>query len=230
MEKKAVIIPAAGSGTRMGSDIPKPFIKISGKSILQRSIECFLDIDELSQVVVATSDEYFDDCHSIFSSFDAPGISFDVIKGGKERQHSIWNALQIIQPNVSLVAIHDAVRPFVNSDRIKECFDVAQRFGGAVLGVPVKDTIKKIDEDSFIKETPSRSSLWQAQTPQVFKKDLIIEAYRTALKENFLGTDDASLVERMDKPVKMVGSNRENFKITYPIDLEIAKLIIENGL
>lgn len=214
----------------MGSDIPKPFMKISGRSILQRSIECFLDIDELSQVVVATSAEYFDDCYSIFSSFDAPEISFDVIEGGKERQHSIWNALQVIQSDVNLVAIHDAVRPFADSDRIKKCFDAAQEFGGAVLGVPVKDTIKKIDEDYFVKETPSRSALWQAQTPQVFKKDLIIEAYRSALKEKFLGTDDASLVERMAKPVKMVESNRENLKITYPIDLEIAKLIIENGL
>lgn len=214
----------------MGSGIPKPFIKILGKSILQRSIECFINIGGLSQVVVATTAEHFNECRLIFSNLDSMDISFEVIKGGEERQFSIWNALQVINTDVDLVAIHDAVRPFADTDRISECFDAAQKFGGAVLGVPVKDTIKKVDGDNFIKETPARSMLWQAQTPQVFKKHLIKRAYSSALKEEFLGTDDASLVERIGESVKMVESNRENLKITYPIDLEVAELIIRKSL
>lgn len=212
----------------MGSDIPKPFIKISGKSILQRSIESFLNIEGLSQVVIAASTNYLDDCHEIFSNFDSSDISFEVVEGDIERQYSIWNALQIIDDEVELVAIHDAVRPFTEPDKIISCFSAANEFGGAVLGVTAKDTIKKVDESDFIKQTPERAFLWQAQTPQVFKKHLIKEAYRSAIEDKFLGTDDASLVERIGGTVKMIEGNRENFKITYPIDLQVAELIIKN--
>lgn len=212
----------------MDSDIPKPFIKISGKSILQRSIECFLNIEGLSQVVVATSTNYLDDCYEILSKFDSSVISFEVVEGGLERQDSIWNALQIINDDVELVAIHDAARPFTELDNIILCFKAANEFGGAVLGVLVKDTIKQVDESNFIKQTPERAFLWQAQTPQIFKKHLIKEAHRSAIEDKFLGTDDASLVERIAGTVKMVEGNQENFKITYPIDLQVAELIIKN--
>ena len=230
MEKKAVIIPAAGSGIRMGSDIPKPFIKISGKTILQRSIECFLEIEGVVQIIIATSEEYFDECNKIFASIHASNISFQVIEGGTERQYSTQNALNEVNSKVELVAIHDAVRPFANTSQIRDCFKAANEIGGAILGVPAKDTIKKVNAENFIKKTPSRSELWQAQTPQIFKTYLIKEAYDSAIKNNFLGTDDASLVEQIGEKVKIVNGSRENFKITYPIDLKVAELIINKSI
>lgn len=230
MGNKAVIIPAAGSGTRMGSDVPKPFIKISGKTILQRSIECFLGIKGLDQVIVATSKDYIEDCKKIFDKFKESGVVFLAIEGGAERQYSIQNALNKLDENIELVAIHDAVRPFVHPDHIRSCFKEAAEYGGAILGVPAKDTIKKVNTEYIIEETPDRSVLWQAQTPQVFKKDLIRKAYASAITNKFLGTDDASLVEKIGGKVRVVEGDRGNFKITYPIDLKIAELILMNNL
>lgn len=230
MKKKAVIIPAAGSGVRLGSDIPKPFIELSGKTILQRSIECFLGVEGVVYVVVATSLDNFETCNRIFEEFKQPDISFNLVKGGAERQASILNAMNTLPDDIELVAIHDAVRPFASLESIEECFRAASELGAAIVGVPVKDTIKKIDANERIVETPDRSELWQAQTPQIFKKDIIREAYQFAVKENFLGTDDASLVERIGVDIKMVEGDRKNLKITYPIDLKIAELIIKDGL
>jgi 2-C-methyl-D-erythritol 4-phosphate cytidylyltransferase len=213
----------------MGSDVPKPFLILSGKTILQRSVECFLSIEGLDQVIVATSKDYLDDCQKIFDKLKGTGVFFLAIEGGTERQYSIQNALNKLDENIELVAIHDAVRPFVHVNHIRNCFKEAAEFGGAVLGVPAKDTIKKVNSEYVVEETPDRSLLWQAQTPQVFKKDLIRKAYTSAITNNFLGTDDASLVERIGGKVKMVEGDRGNFKITYPLDLKVAELILMNN-
>ncbi len=226
----AVIIPAAGSGTRLGSRLPKPFIEIGGKSILERTISRFLKIDCLHQVIVATSSEYILTLEQIFSSFPHSHVNFIVVEGGNERQHSIYNALKKVQPEIELVAVHDAVRPFVSVENIFECISVAKEVGGAVLGVPAKDTIKKINSEGVILETPNRAQLWQAQTPQIFQKALLGKAYDIAIKDGFLGTDDASLVEHIGGVVKMVEGDRANLKITYPIDLKIAELLIQEEL
>ncbi|MEQ8577404.1 MAG: 2-C-methyl-D-erythritol 4-phosphate cytidylyltransferase [Balneola sp.] len=227
MKSKAVIIPAAGSGTRLGSDVPKAFIEISGKTILQRSIECFLNIDGMMQIIIPAPQKYISTCERICSGLEAGSINFKVVEGGSERQYSIWNGLKVLKSEVELVAVHDAARPFVKEEFVSSCFVTADKVGGAVLGIPVKDTIKEVKRDLEIRSTPERSSLWQAQTPQVFKKDMIVEAYESALKEGFLGTDDASLIERIGGEVKMVMGDSENLKITYPVDLKMAELIAE---
>ncbi|MBR9918541.1 2-C-methyl-D-erythritol 4-phosphate cytidylyltransferase [bacterium] len=227
MKSKAVIIPAAGSGTRLGSDVPKAFIEVSGKTILQRSIECFLNIDGMMQIIIPAPKNYISTCKRICSELESRSVSLEVVEGGSERQYSIWNGIKVLNTGVELVAVHDAARPFVKEELIVNCFKTADEFGGAVLGVPVKDTIKEVKGYLEIKSTPERDSLWQAQTPQVFTKDLIVEAYRSALKEDFLGTDDASLVERIDGRVKMVMGDFENLKITYPVDLKMAEIIAE---
>ncbi len=230
MEKKAVIIPAAGSGIRLGSDIPKPFLDLKGKTILQRSIECFLEVEGLVQVIVASSKNYLKVCGEICDEVISEDVSFQVIEGGKERQHSISNAISLLSSDVVLVAIHDAVRPFVKRHYIEECFNIAAECGGAVLGIPAKDTIKRVSSKILIEETPHREHLWQAQTPQVFKKELLQKAYQNALQSNFVGTDDSSLVERIGVTIKMVEGDRRNLKITYPIDLKVAELIISESL
>ncbi len=225
MSELSVIIPAAGSGARMGSEIPKPFIKVGKKSILEHTISRFLEVPDVVQIVIATSKNYISEIESMVAGLSGR-VAFKVVEGGRERQYSIYNALQYISEVAMLVAVHDAVRPFVRPELIEECCAVAEKIGGAVLGVPAKDTIKKVDVENIIESTPDRSYLWQAQTPQVFQKELLIKAYEFALEENFVGTDDASLVERIGGKIQMVEGDRENLKITYPVDLKVAELIL----
>ncbi|MGN8225154.1 2-C-methyl-D-erythritol 4-phosphate cytidylyltransferase [Gracilimonas sp. BCB1] len=228
MSKLSVIIPAAGSGERMGSDIPKPFIKVGDKTILEHTISRFLEVPDVAQIIIATSKSYIPTIKSLFEQLSAD-IQLDVVEGGAERQFSIYNALKLVSAECELVAVHDAVRPFVRKQLIEECCEVASSIGGAVLGVPAKDTIKKVDADKVIESTPDRSVLWQAQTPQVFQKELLVRAYESALDESFIGTDDASLVERLGGAIQMVEGDRENLKITYPVDLKVAELILGVG-
>ncbi|MFN1835843.1 2-C-methyl-D-erythritol 4-phosphate cytidylyltransferase [Balneola sp. MJW-20] len=228
MNALSLIIPAAGSGVRLGSEIPKPFIRIGDKTILEHTVRRFLDYKGLKQVVIATSAAYLEEVQVMLDGIGAASIMMKAVEGGAERQYSIYNALGEVDERSELIAVHDAVRPFISATIIEQCCRIADEYGGAVVGVPAKDTIKKVDEDNVIIETPDRSMLWQAQTPQVFKKELLIRAYESAMNHDLLGTDDASLVEAVGGVVKMVEGERENLKITYPIDLQVAELILKN--
>lgn len=228
MIKLAVIIPAAGSGTRMGSRIPKPFLMLQNITILEHTIRCFSKMQLVSQIVISTSEEWFDDVGEILGKYKNVGLKLAVVLGGNERQFSIQNGFSVIDKDISLIAVHDAVRPFISEELVTECSLKAQEFGGAIIAVPAKDTIKQVDSSFSIIDTPDRSTLWQAQTPQIFKKELLISAYESALETGFLGTDDASLVERIGGIVKVVEGDRRNLKITYPIDLKIAELILKD--
>lgn len=181
----------------------------------------------MMQIIIPAPKNYISTCKRICSKLENTSVNLEVVEGGTERQYSIWSGIKVLNSDIELVAVHDAARPFAKEEFIVNCFKTADEFGGAVLGTPVKDTIKEVKEDLEVQSTPERGSLWQAQTPQVFIKDLIIEAYKAALKEDFLGTDDASLVERIDGKVKMVLGDFENLKITYPVDLKMAELIAE---
>lgn len=226
MATKALIIPAAGAGSRMNKDIPKPFLQLGGCTIIERTIQCFLSLNGLEQVLVPTSGSYLDETKEILNKVLPTNVEGIGLGGGDTRQQSIYKALQKVG-DVSLIMVHDAVRPFVKQEHIFNCCQAAEESGGAVLGVPAKDTIKKIDDSQIIRETPSRKYLWQTQTPQVFQKELLMEAYQKANKDNFLGTDDSSLVERIGQTVVMVEGDRTNFKITYPLDLKLAQLLVE---
>ena len=227
MDTVALIIPAAGSGSRLNKPVPKPFVEVEGTTILEHTIDCFLPLEGLRQVIVATSSEYLEKAETILDNLDVNSVvKTGCVIGGRERQHSIQNALDQVGES-DLVAVHDAVRPFVRLEVIKNCCQAAATHGASVAGVPAKDTIKKVDEKQFILETPERKYLWQAQTPQVFRRKLLVRAYEDAQKDNFIGTDDASLVERLGVPIRMVESDRMNFKITYPLDLRLARILIE---
>ena len=227
MIKLAVIVPAAGSGTRMGSRLPKPFLKLQDLTILEHTIRCFAKMEAVTQIVISTSEEWMDEVNAILNKYKEDVEKLSVVTGGDERQYSIYNAFSVIDEGIPLIAVHDAVRPFISEELVINCSKSAQEFGGAIIAVPAKDTIKKIDLDFSIVVTPDRSSLWQAQTPQIFKRELLISAYKSALESGFLGTDDASLVERIGGTVKVIEGDRRNLKITYPIDLKIAELILE---
>lgn len=226
MNSIGLIIPAAGSGSRLRTDIPKPFLKLAGRSVLEHTINRFAGLEGLSKIVVSTSEAYVQQTEQMLAGQVFGSVDLIVVEGGRERQNSIYNALQQAD-DVELIIVHDAVRPFVDPAHIVTCCRIAAETGAAVLGVPARDTIKRVDEDRMVRKTPPRKELWQVQTPQVFRQSVIMEAYTRAFDDNFVGTDDASLVERIGQDVKMVEGDHANFKITYPVDLMLAKLILE---
>lgn len=227
MEKQqlALIVPAAGKGERLGGEIPKPYIDINGVTILEYTLSSFKDVSGLGEVIVSTSEEYMEKTSSILEKV-FPEIKHSVVEGGAERQDSIRNALEKISDKTGLIAVHDAVRPFVKKEEIESCIEEAFRSGGAVLAIPARDTIKVARKNLEIEDTPDRKKLWQAQTPQIFWAALLREAYQYAAEQNILGSDDSSLVEKIGGKVVLVEGSSENFKITHPHDLRIARHLI----
>jgi len=211
----------------MGSDTPKPYLMLKGKSVLEHTLSCFRDIDSLKQVIVSTSVSYHDQTSEILNRlFDE--VETAVVEGGERRQDSIYNAFQEVSESIHYVAIHDAVRPFIRAGRITECLNATTGTGAAIIGVPVKDTIKQVDTEHIISHTPDRSALWQAQTPQIFRKDLYNQAYNYAIDHNVEVTDDASLFEAAGMDVRIVEGDRENLKLTYPVDFRIAEMLVDS--
>lgn len=209
----------------MESDIPKPYLQLGGKTVLERTLSCFTGLPALRQVVVSTSDLYKDQSAEILERL-FPGLNTVIVKGGERRQNSISNALEVVSAESELIAVHDAVRPFIRQKTIRECLHQADKFDGAIVAVPVKDTIKEVSYNGVITKTPDRSRLWQAQTPQIFDRELLIKTNLRAIEEGYPVTDDASLIEAYGGEVKIVEGERDNFKLTYPIDFRIAELLI----
>lgn len=210
----------------MQAAIPKPYLRLGTCTVLEHTLSCFIDLPGLKQVIVATSSPYRDQTEKMLHRL-SPGLYTTVVQGGAERMHSIYNALQEVDTESELIAVHDAVRPFVSRASILECIKQASASGGAILGVPLKDTIKRLGAHGKIIETPDRSGFWKAQTPQIFKRSILLKAYEHALSSNLMATDDASLVEAAGGVVAMVTGTRNNFKLTYPIDFKIAEILMQ---
>lgn len=232
--EKAVIIVAGGQGLRMGSDIPKQFLNIEGKPILMRTIETFHNYDNGMQIVVvlptAQQDYWKELCKQ--QAFDVP---ITIADGGKTRFHSVKNGLEKVKPEVSLIAVHDGVRPFVSKDVINRCFISANSFGAVIPFTNVVDTLRIVaseeeaDKDTISKSaTVPRSQYKLVQTPQVFQASLLHKAYEQEFNKDF--TDDASVVEALGKEVTLIEGNRHNIKITTQFDLIIAEAIIKNKI
>lgn len=228
MTSKTLILPAAGSGSRMDRETPKPYLELEGRTVLEHTLRRFLSSEGLGRVVVAASGDRMNQAKAILDHTLPASVVSVVVEGGSERQHSIATALRQ-SGDSELILVHDAVRPFVREDHIQACCEAALRHGGAVLGVPVRDTIKRTNESRAVTATPDRRRLWKAQTPQVFRRAILMEAYRKAEEDRFVGTDDASLVERLGRRVQMVEGDRNNFKVTYPEDLQRARILLEEG-
>lgn len=222
-----VIIPAAGSGERMGTPVPKPFIEIDGKTILEYTVDKFLDLPFVERIVIPVGEKYIARVHKLFSSEKVAANKVVCVEGGSERQYSVAKALSYLV-NPDLVAVHDAVRPLVSSATIRKCCDMADAEGAAVAGVPVRDTLKKVDEDERIKATTDRQGLWQAQTPQVFKLSLYRRALDNAEKTGLQVTDDAGLIEALGEPVYMIKGETMNIKLTYPGDLPLITTLLRD--
>lgn len=228
-QQLALIIPAAGTGERMGEKTPKPYLELCGKTVLEHTLSRFTEISGLGEVIVATTPEFIEQTEEMLGRI-FPGLIYHVVEGGNERQDSIRNALKKISGKTGLVAVHDAVRPFVSKRDVESCIVEAAKWGGAVLAIPSKDTIKVAGDHNEIVKTPDRKRMWQAQTPQIFWAALLREAYEYAENYKVKGSDDSSLVEEVGGKVVLVNGSSKNFKITFPLDLEIADWLIKKGL
>jgi len=227
------IVLAAGKGSRMKSEVAKQYIELKGKEVLYYSLKRFQDNDNIDAIILVTRDEDIEYCQNeIVNKYGFTKV-IKICTGGKERYNSVYEGLknikEIIGYNKDIVMIHDGARPFVTDDMINDSIKAAMEFGACTVAMPVKDTIKIVDENKFGLETPDRRFLYQVQTPQTFKFDVLFEAYNEMLKEeNYNITDDTMLVEQY-KGVrsKMVEGAYENIKITTPDDIEIAEKLIE---
>lgn len=217
-----VVIAAAGRGKRMGAADKKQFIELDGKPVLYHTVHLFTQIPEVKEIVVVTNADDIPRTQALLPDF--PGIR--VVAGGAERQHSVYLGLQAL--NLAEYAlIHDAARPFATIDMIRRVMEKTVEMGAAIPAVPVKDTIKMVDEKRDVIQTPSRQSLWAVQTPQAFRLFDILEAHRKAEEKEFLGTDDAMLMEWLGYRVSVVEGEYTNIKLTTPEDLRLAETIIE---
>ncbi|MGE4343194.1 MAG: 2-C-methyl-D-erythritol 4-phosphate cytidylyltransferase [Geoalkalibacter sp.] len=217
------LIPAAGMGRRMGASINKQYLELAGRPILAHTLALFENSPDIDRIIVISPQGEIPFCREQVVSRYGFRKVHDIVAGGAERQDSVRNGLAALpdQSGDDIVLIHDGVRPFMPAALLPEVIATAQQVGGCVVGVPVKDTVKEVSDHRVI-GTPVRERLWLAQTPQAFPFSVIRRAHDRALGENFRGTDDASLVERLGLPVAMVQGSYRNIKITTPEDLTLA--------
>lgn len=220
------IILAAGRGTRMNQTINKMYLPLKGKPIIAHTLEAFYSLDIVQGITLVVSPGEEELMREKVLDIYPPKKPIKLVQGGAERQHSVYNGLKELPSDTQLVAIHDGARPLITPQVIERSFEVAKRWGAAVAGMPVKDTIKVVDSNGRVKDTPDRSYLWLVQTPQTFRYSLIMEAHKRAIEDNFLATDDSALVERLGKEVYMIEGGYENLKVTTPEDIAIAEEIL----
>lgn len=220
------VIVAAGKGKRMGTEISKQFLPLCGREILAHTVEKFEKAEKIRDIVLVTGEESLQDVQEMAQEYDWQKIR-SIAAGGRERQDSVWNGLQEVSVDSEIVLIHDGVRPFVTEDMINASIEMALEMGSCVAGVPAKDTIKVCNSENIAVDTPDRSTLWQIQTPQTFRRELIMKAYMKAKEEGFLGTDDASLAENSGYPVKVFMGSYRNIKITTKEDLLIGEVFLK---
>ncbi len=218
------IILAAGKGLRMGGSVPKQYQELAGRPILAHSLEAFDRAPSIDAIVIVSADKKTIKEDILQRWPISKPVNF--VLGGSERQDSVWNALNAIE-SCKIVVIHDGVRPLIEVPVIEESIRVAQEFGAAIAGMPSKDTIKIVDDKGFSIKTPDRNTLWAIQTPQTFKFNLLKEAHIKAKQDVYIGTDDSSLLERINYPVKLIEGGYDNIKITTPEDLIIASEILK---
>jgi 2-C-methyl-D-erythritol 4-phosphate cytidylyltransferase len=231
--KVVVIIPAAGLGTRMAAQsgtrpgqTTKQFAEVAGKPILLRTLEQFAQVPQISDIYIAVRENETERLRD-FLSTQRLRPKIHVVIGGDHRQHSVANALAAVKADSSdIVLVHDAVRPFVDREIIDHVIECAAKHGAAIAGVPAVDTIKQVDRTAggaIITSTIPRERVVMAQTPQGFRYELLKRAFDDAGQDGFIGTDEASLVERLGNEVAVVMGSPRNIKITTPADLELAE-------
>jgi len=221
----AVILPAAGKSTRYhDKNYKKPFAPLDGRAVWLHSAERFLNRKDVIQTILVIAREDRDYFNFKFAS-NVAILGIEVVDGGPERADSVENALARVKPQAEYVCVHDAARPCLVDEWIDRVFQAAVDSGAAILAVPITGTLKRVGASRRIEETVTRTNLWEAQTPQVFRRSLLVEAY--ARRAGFAATDDAQLVERLGKPVTVVQGSPLNLKITTKEDLRLAEAALK---
>lgn len=220
-----VVIAAAGKGTRMNTAVNKQYLELAGKPVINYSVELLASAEGVAQVVVVAHPEEVEYCWKLMP----PDRAVRVVPGGKERQESVYAGLKALGDGVEMVAVHDGARPLLSANMLRTLIEEASRWGAVIPAVPVKDTLKEVDEEGFVRVTLDRGRIYSVQTPQVFEYRRLLYAYERARLDGFCGTDDASLFERYCGPVRVVPGDYRNIKITTPEDLLTAEAYLKAG-
>jgi len=222
--KKYTIIVAGGSGNRMNTNVPKQFMLLAGKPVLMHTIQRFFDADPSSEIIVVLPQSEINRWKELCTQYSFT-VSHHITEGGENRFHSVKIGLALVNEN-SVVAIHDGVRPFVTADLINRAFSEAEEHGNAVPAIPVNESIRKVE--GYTNEIMDRDSFVIIQTPQCFTSEILKKAYSSGYKNIY--TDDASVVESCGEKIHLLEGERENIKITYPVDLLFGESILKKNL
>jgi len=222
----AVIIAAGGTGTRMSSALPKQFLKIAGKPILLHTVESLMSLESLTQIVIALPARHVSAARSMFreKTWRVPVIC---VRGGASRQESVWRGVARTRPHTDLILVHDAVRPLCDPATMRRVVDAAREQGGAVPALPAIETIQRVSRRGRILASPPREELYAIQTPQGFHAGILKTSLERARLEGYTGTDESSIVRWAGHRVAIVAGSRQNIKITGPLDLGIAELMMK---
>ncbi len=227
MSKVTVLIPAAGLGKRMGKAVAKQFLPLGDKPLLAHTLLAFQQAPEIDELIPVLSQEDMESClREIIERYHITKVKTLVV-GGKERQESVSHGLEKLEKDAAIVLVHDGVRPFVTQEMIREVVEHARKGECVTVGVPLKDTVKEVDERGFVRQTLDRSRFWAIQTPQAFPAKVLKKAYEEAVRHKVFGTDDAMLVERAGGKVRVLMGSYDNIKITTPEDLLLAEEILK---
>ena len=221
------VVPAGGTGTRMGGTVPKQFLELNGKPILYYTLKTLQDCGIISELILVVPEKEYDNACTDW--LGKPEIVTKVVVGGKKRQDSVYNGFCELSQKTEIVLVHDGVRPFLSHQMIQKSVDAAREYGAAITAIPVNDTIKRVDDSGLVSQTVDREGLWRVQTPQVFRYEILQEAFKKANSEKFYGTDEGTLIEHLGKPVKVVEGSEQNIKITRPEDLRLSEIFISKA-
>jgi 2-C-methyl-D-erythritol 4-phosphate cytidylyltransferase len=224
--KVVAVIPAGGRGQRMGGPTPKQFLMLGEAPLLLHCLQVFERAMNVAQVILVVPEK--DVSRTLSEVVERYGLKkvLKVIAGGATRQESVHHGLKASDPDAEIIVVHDAVRPFVTEDLIDRSIEVARNIGGAVVAVPMKETVKEVNTQDTVLRTIDRTHLWLAQTPQAFRRAVLVDAYRQAENEHVHATDDAALLERLGQTVGIVAGRWDNIKITSPEDMDLAEAIL----
>lgn len=215
----SAILLSGGSGRRMGASSPKQYLPLGKKKIILHALEALLEYRFWKEIVIVCEDEY----QELFASYQEVPILF--ASPGKERQDSVFSGLQKLS-HQEFVCVHDGARPFVHKDNLHAVIEKGKTWGAATLASPIVMTVKEADENLFVKKTVDRSRLWNIQTPQVLRYEILKKGYTKALQEGLTITDDVGFAEALNQPVKLVPGKDTNIKITTQRDLSLAELLL----
>ncbi len=227
--KTAVILPAGGRGLRMGGSIPKQFLELCGRPLLLRTIDAFVHCASVDLICPVVPPDMVEAVETLLQSSGCGGKIAAAVAGGSHRQESVSNGLRTLGADFDVILVHDAVRPFVSQSLILACIDAAIRHGAALAALQAQDTIKQDDGNGSVARTLPRETVYLAQTPQAFRREVLVEAFEKACADDFVGTDESLLVERTGRKVHIVPGERTNVKITTPEDMAWAEFYVRSG-